>query len=171
LSTHSNPDSDAQPPRSVSEIHSRALSAHFKTVEEYLRVVDAWLDGYDGVFYGSRAELAIAERARVRALIAEILGGLRQLRAELALQPLETTSLGVIRAYLSELWISLVETRGRYLRGYGEVPADLAAYLDRRVDALESKVNEIRRIVEAAADSDAGTQRAELSKAPGQESR
>lgn len=143
----------------ISTTHARALSAHFKTVEEYLRVVESWLDGYEGVFYGSRAELSADQRLRIRMLIAEILDGLRRVKLELALEPLEGSSLGIIRAYLSELWVSLVETRGRYLRGYGEVPPGLARYLDQRVDEIESRVNEIRRLAEEAA-----------AKAPGPES-
>lgn len=143
-------------PIAISATHARALSAHFKTVEEYLRVVESWLDGYEGVFYGSRAELSAPQRARIRTLITEIITGLQRTKSDLALEPLEGSSLGIIRAYLSELWVSLVETRGRYLRGYGEVPPELAAYLDRRVDELESRVNEIRRLTEEAAAAGAG---------------
>lgn len=146
-----HPNAQPAPPASLSSAHARALSAHFKTVEEYLRVVESWLDGREGVFYGSAAELAPAPRARIRELITEIIDGLRRTKAELALQPLETSSLGVMRAYLSELWVSLVESRGPYLSGYGEVPAELARYLDGRVDELEARVNEIRQIVEGAA--------------------
>ena len=138
-------------PASVPEAHARALSAHFKTVEEYLRVVESSLEGFEGIFYGSPAELPAAEQARIRSLSAEILDDLRNIKRDLRLQPLESSSLGIIRAYLSELWVSLVETRGRHLSGYGEVPADLAAYLDRRVGDLETRVDEIRTIVEDVA--------------------
>lgn len=147
-------------PITISATHARALTAHFKTVEEYLRVVESSLDGSEGVFYRSRAELSPAERTRIRTLIADILAGLRRTRSELGLQPLEGSSLGIIRAYLSELWVSLVETRGRYLAGYGEVPPNLAAYLDRRVDELESLVNEIRRLTEEAAQARAAQAKA-----------
>lgn len=138
-------------PITISATHARALTAHFKTVEEYLRVVESALDGFEGVFYASSAELTAAQRTRIRTLVAEILDGLRRTRSELQLRPMETSSLGIIRAYLSELWVSLVETRGRYLGGYGKVPPELGAYLDRRVDELESRVNEIRRLTEEAA--------------------
>ena len=143
-------------PASVPESHARALSAHFKTVEEYLRVVESSLEGFDGIFYGSTAELPAAQQARIRSLSAEILDGLRLIKRELRLQPLKSSSLGIIRAYLSELWVSLVETRGRHLSGYGEVPEDLAAYLDRRVADLETRVDEIRMIVEGVARGRAG---------------
>jgi len=144
-------DAGARIPASVPEAHARALSAHFKTVEEYLRVVESSLEGFDGIFYGSPAELSAAQQARIRSLSAEILEGLRSIKRDLRLQALESSSLGIIRAYLSELWVSLVETRGRHLSGYGEVPPDLAAYLDRRVGDLEMRVDEIRMIVEDVA--------------------
>jgi hypothetical protein len=136
---------------SVPEAQARALSAHFKTVEEYLRVVESSLEGFEGIFYGSPAELPAAQQAKIRRLSAEILEGLRNIKRDLRLQPLESSSLGIIRAYLSELWVSLVETRGRHLSGYGEVPADLATYLNDRVGKLESLVDEIRTTVESVA--------------------
>jgi len=146
-------EGNEQPPPliSVRAAHARALGAHFKTVEEYLRVVESWLDGAQGIFYSAEAELSEERRQRVRALIGEVLAGLDRIRRELGLQPEEVSALGVMRAYLSELWVSLVETRGRYLRGYGQVPPDLEHYLDDRIGGLESQVNEIRRLVDGAA--------------------
>jgi hypothetical protein len=149
-------DSDAEPQAAIqlSAAHARALGSHFKTVEEYLREVASWMDGFEGVFYRAPAELPEEQRARARTLIGEILNGLGDVRQELGLERQQMSSIGIMRAYLSELWVSLVETRGRYLRGYGEVPAELAEYLDRRVDELESRVNEIRRLVEKAGKPD-----------------
>jgi len=111
-------------------------------------VVESSLEGFEGVFYSSLSDVPAAQRARIRALSVEVMDGLRQIKRELGLQPLENSSIGIVRAYLSELWVSLVETRGRHLRGYGEVPADLAAYLEHRVGELESHVNELRAITE-----------------------
>lgn len=138
-------------PTSLTPAHSRALTSHFKTVEEYLRVVASWMDGFDGIFYGAPAELSEQQRVRARALIGEVLRSLERIRHELGLEQQQMSSVGVMRAYLSELWVSLVETRSRYLRGYGEVPPELADYLDHRVGELESRVNELRHLVEAAA--------------------
>lgn len=138
-------------PVRIPSAHARALSSHFKTVEEYLHVVESSLEGFQGVFYESSADVPSAERARIRALTAAILDKLRRIRQDLGLQPIESSSLGIARAYLSELWVSLVETRGHRLRGFGEVPDDLAAYLDHHVGELESQVNEIRTIIEDAA--------------------
>jgi hypothetical protein len=138
-------------PAAIPAAHARALSAHFKTVEEYLGVVESSLQGFEGVFYRFTAEIPAAQQARIRELSAEVIEGLRQVKSELGLQPIESSSLGIIRAYLSELWVSLVETQGRHLKGYGEVPADLAAYLERRVSELESRVNRIRAIIEEVA--------------------
>ena len=125
-------------------------------MEEYLRVVASWINGFEGIFYGAPAELREEQRVRARALIGEVLGGLERVRGELGLERQEMSSIGVMRAYLSELWVSLVETRGRYLRGYGDVPPQLAEYLDRRVGELEGRVNEIRHLVETAAKPERG---------------
>ena len=141
----------------ISPAHKRALTSHFKTVEEYLRVVASWMDGFEGVFYGAPGELSEEQRTRARALIGEVLGELEGVRGELGLERQQVSSIGVMRAYLSELWVSLVETRGRYLRGYGEVPSELAEYLDRRVGELEARVNEIRSLVEAAGKPENGS--------------
>jgi hypothetical protein len=160
---------DAPRPISLTPAHARALTSHFKTVEEYLRVVASSMDGFEGVFYGVPAELSGEQRARARTLIDKVLSGLGNVRQELGLERQQMSSIGVMRAYLSELWVSLVETRGRYLRGYGEVPPELAEYLDRHVDELESRVNEIRRLVEAAkpeASDSAGSAAASTSERP-----
>ncbi len=140
-------------PVTIPAAHARALSSHFKTVEEYLQVVESSLDGFQGVFHASAAEVPAAQQARIRALGGEILESLRRIKNDLRLQPIESSSIGIARAYLSELWVSLVETRGHHLRGFGEVPADLAAYLDHYVGELESQVNEIRTIIEEVAHS------------------
>jgi hypothetical protein len=144
---------DAAPglPASIPESHARALSAHFKTVEEYLRVVESSLEGFEGVFLASSSEMPAAQQARIRSLSEKVLDGLREIKRDLRLQAIESSSIGVVRAYLSELWVSLAETRGRHLSGYGAVPADLAAYLDDRVGKLESLVEEIRTTVESVA--------------------
>ncbi|HXJ92300.1 MAG TPA: hypothetical protein VMT20_05410 [Terriglobia bacterium] len=151
-------DSDHGSPATtwLSAAHARALSSHFKTVEEYLRVVASWMDGFEGIFYGAPAELREEQRARARALIGDVLSGLERVRGELGLDQQRMSSIGVMRAYLSELWVSLVETRSRYLRGYGEVPSELAEYLDRHVGELEAGVNEIRRLVETAGKPESG---------------
>jgi hypothetical protein len=156
LARPSGNDIEPRIPEAIPPAHARALSAHFKTVEEYLRVVESSLEGIDGVFCASPAEVPEAERARIRDLSAKILNGLRTIKGELGLQSLENSSLGLIRAYLSELWVSLVETRGHHLRGYGDVPDDLAAYLERRVSEIETYLNQIRNIVEEVARSRPG---------------
>jgi len=158
------PESPARVP--LSTAHARVLSSHFKTVEEYLRVVASWMDGFEGIFYGAPAELPEGQRARACALIAELLAGLERVRQELGLDRQQMSSVGVMRAYLSELWVSLVETRSSYLGGYGEVPPELAEYLDRRVDELESKVSEIRRLVEAAGHPETAVRREARPPAP-----
>jgi hypothetical protein len=107
------------------------------------------VDGFGGVFYGAPAEPPEEQRARARASIGEVLTGLEDVRRELGLERQQMSPIGVMRAYLSELRVSLIEKRGRYLRSHGEVPPELAEYLDRRVDELESRGNEIRRLVEA----------------------
>jgi hypothetical protein len=98
--------------------HGRALSSHFKTVEEYLRVVASRRDGFDGIFYRASPELHEEQRTRARGLIGEVLGGLEGVRGEQGLERQQMSSIGVMRAYLSELWVTRVETRGRYRRGW-----------------------------------------------------
>ncbi len=161
-------DSDGGSPAAIrlSAAHARALSSHFKTVEEYLRVVASWIDGFEGIFYGAPAELPEGQRARARALIGEVFGRLERVRGELGLERQQMSSIGVMRAYLSELWVSLVETYSRYLRGYGEVPSELAEYLDRRVGELEGRVNEIRHLVEAAGKPESGTSAGSVASRP-----
>lgn len=113
-------------------------------------MVDLWLDGVHGVFYGSEAELPEDRQTAVRALLGDIVEILARIRDELRLTPQRVSSLGMMRAYLSELWTTVIETRGQYLRGYGEVPAELETYLDGRVQELESLVNRARRIIDEA---------------------
>lgn len=138
-------------PPTLSLHHGRALAARLKTAEDSCRVIDAWLDAPGGIYHQSVAELSEASREKIRAHVREILARLARIQQELALPRQEISQTGLLRAYLSQLWVSLAESRGRYLEGYGAVPAELAKYLDRRMDELESLVSEIRRILESPA--------------------
>jgi hypothetical protein len=138
-----------QMPPTLSLHHGRALAARLKTAEDSCRVIDAWLDPPGGIYYQPVAELSEASREKIRAHVREILAGLARIQQDLVLPRQEISQTGLLRAYLSQLWVSLAESRGRYLEGYGAVPAELAEYLDHRMDELESLVGEVRHILES----------------------
>ena len=139
-----NPD---RVPLTCSPTHAQALTAHLKTVEDFCGEVRRLVDARDGIFCEYSGHIADAESERIGALLKKVCRGLTELRDGLGLSKQQMNRFNAINAYLSELWVSLVETKSRHLKAYGPVPENLAAYLDPRLDAMDAQISELREII------------------------
>lgn len=144
-------DEGNKPALALSAAHSIALVARLLTVEEDCQELVRYLDGYAGIFYAYLPVLPEESRKTIRELVAEILRGIGRIRRDLGLPQRQNEVTRLLAAHHSRLWVTLHETRGETLRGYGPVPEELTAYLDPRVDKLLGLVANLRTAIESGA--------------------
>lgn len=148
-SAASNPDREyqsAQPDHSTSgkavlgvgEPHKRGISVTLTLLDETLCKVEQWANGSQikSVFYREHNSLSRVQRDTILAEIAEIRALLSELQETLRLEPAVEDVTSAIRSNCMALWEHVVELKGKYLRRYGEVPAEIEQYLDPRTDRL-----------------------------------
>jgi hypothetical protein len=137
------------PASSLSAAHSIAIVARMLTLEEDCREIERFLDGYAGIYYAYLGVLPDEARRTIRTLISEILAGIARIRLDLGLPQRQTEVTRLLTAHLSRMWVTLHESKGESLRGYGVVPDELTAYLEPRVEDLLSLVASLRSAVES----------------------
>ena len=132
----------------LSDNHRRGISAT-------LAFLDAKLSDFAEIGRGRQAcgemyreanSLSPAQRAAVLGEVEAIRGILGELRTALELEPRCEDLASAIWGACMGLWETLIETQARYLRRYGDVPPDLAIYLDPRIEEV---VRRLVRIAEA----------------------
>jgi hypothetical protein len=133
----------------LSAAHSIALVARMLTVEEDCREMERFLDGYSGIFYAYVGVLPDEVRQTIRTLISQILEGINRIRLDLGLPQRQVEVTRLFAAHLSRIWVTLCESKGDSLRGYGEVPEELTAYLEPRVEELLGLVQRLRSAIES----------------------
>jgi hypothetical protein len=136
----------SQPRISLSPAHAVALETRLLTLEDDCREIERYLDGFEGVYFAYMGTLSEAGKRAARATLKEILRCLSALRSDLALRRKQADLRKLLEARLSRMWVTLHETKAEQLRGYGKVPEELPAYLDRRVDQLLRHTSRLRRI-------------------------
>jgi hypothetical protein len=135
----------------ISENHRRAISAILAMLDQALCQFKRWAEGYEAhsVLYSERNTLAPRQRQEILRVVQDTQGLIERLRDDLSLQRDVLITANAIRGHCSILWESLEEIQTRYLRGYGEPPPGLAAYLDPKVAQL---IGYIRKLSTIAAD-------------------
>jgi len=134
---------------SISPTHSAALVARMLTLEQDCREIERFLDGYAGIFYQYLGVSSHETRQTIRTLISEILRRIAGIRFDLGLPQRQIEINRMLAARLSQIWVTLNETNGHSLRGYGEVPEELSAYLEPRVEELLGLVAGLRSAIES----------------------
>jgi len=89
------------------------------------------------------------EGDRLAALVGEAKSELRHLIDDLDLHPAEVSISRLLLAHLTLGSNNLTEATSRYLRASGPVPAELAAYLDPRLEKLDRLLAEARGLIES----------------------
>jgi hypothetical protein len=129
---------------SISPAHAGALAARMLILEEDCREIERHLDGFHGILYEYVGEIPETSKQRMRAVLAEILDKVTSIRVDLGL-PRQVVELNkLIESRLSHIWVTLHESKSPGLRGYGAVPEELKAYLDRRLDGILSLLTPLR---------------------------
>ncbi|MFZ0962331.1 MAG: hypothetical protein WAO35_15645 [Terriglobia bacterium] len=139
----------SSPTLALTPAHSAALAARMLTLEQDCREIERFLDGYAGIYYQYFGAFPDETRRMIRTLIAEILQRIARIRFDLGLPQRQIEVDKMLAAHLSQVWVTLHETKAHSLRGFGKVSDELSAYLEPRVEELLGLVTNLRGVIEA----------------------
>ena len=136
--------------------HQRRLRATFQYIDNLLSDVDAILNPRDSgaLFPRYVVDFASSQQVLLQSGIAQIRGRLVQAMKDnkVAAAPPSISAVQAIRSALNFIDIAVAELRPRYMRGYGAVPPEAAAQLDRTVDQLDQLVHQVDALLSRAQD-------------------
>ena len=116
----------------MSGTHVNGIAVTLAHLDEVISNLELWARGREvhSVLYHERNSLSGEQRALILAEIAEIRRILEEARRRFSLPARVNEITGEFRGQCSVLWVNLVELDGKYLKRYGEPPADLVAYIE-----------------------------------------
>ena len=127
-----------RPHIAVSENHRRGITTALRLLDEALCEFEQYAQGREvrSVFLRERNRLTAGQRKAVLDEIRQMKALLQDIQSALGLDSEERDLRTMIWSRSASLWPVLVETGSRYLRRYGDVPKELGAYLDPRIEEL-----------------------------------
>jgi len=149
----------------ISDNHQRAIVSALLLFDRMLCEVEEYAYGREvrSVLYVERNALSEDQKSKLLAAVSQMRLVLQELKDGLGLET-EIEDVGhKIWAQGSTFWEVLVETKSRYLKGFGQVPPQLAQYLDPRIDVL---IQHLRNLTALALD---GADRAPSGGLPGEQ--
>ncbi len=134
----------------MSENHIRGISTTLSVLDKSLCDFEQWAPGHEvrSVLYGVENTLSPAQREVIATEVAAMKAILQEIKTTLHLEGSVRLVERMMRSSCALLWASLTELEGSRLRRYGEVPQDLADYLDPKVVALNARLRRISDVVE-----------------------
>ncbi len=141
-----------EPALQVSANHRRAISSTLRLLDRVVCDFDELARGRrrEGMMFREENDLSSAQRGELASSVSRLRRIMDQMRRRLDLEPEAVSARTETRAQCAGLWEVLIETSSRYLRGYGQVPPELARYVDARIDGLITELHEIRRLTSSA---------------------
>jgi len=124
------------PHLSFTPAHAVALGARLRVLEEDCHEIEHGLKGVEGICFEYADTLPESVKRTARATIKDLFRELARLQSELALRKQQIDLRRTLNARLSHMWVTLLESKAESLKGYGEVPDELRAFLDPRIDRL-----------------------------------
>ena len=133
----------------MTEGHRRNISTTFWLLDKALCEFRLWAEGREckSVFYEEVNNLTPDQRIVLLNEVERMQSRLREVQEALHLECHSEGAADSIRSHTTSMWLYLVELGGKYLRGYGEPPPELLAFLDPWVRELLQCVQEISDIV------------------------
>lgn len=125
--------------------HRRSISISLQLLDKQLCQWEEWLQGHiaPGVMYQQQTRLSAREKSELQRHIDELRQLTLRLRDDLQLRSTKPNTAQLIVGQATILWEMLAELNSRSLQGYGEVPQELADYLDPIGDKLASRMQEV----------------------------
>jgi len=122
----------------LSEPQKRSLTVTVRKIDEQMnRLERALRHGTEaGLLYTIRDSYSPAEKEHLLEQIVRVRRVLKILKEKFHLEPMETDLRRIVVATASHLWVILEDSKSRRLKGYGEVPEELARELDPLLDEL-----------------------------------
>jgi hypothetical protein len=134
----------------VGESHRNALSVRLRALEEsalalmeLFQAVDRTLTQRDAL---PRERAGEAER-----LVAELRSRIARIKSELGLEPARVHAKRYANVLVVDMSVNVEELHPDYLKGYGEVPEDLAKYLKVEIHDLLKLIRQIGRVLRTEA--------------------
>jgi len=142
----------------IGENHRSTIASTLGILDEMLCRFERWAKGAEArsVLYLEQNTLRYQQKREILTHIKAIRELLSQLRDDLDLPPKTLDVAGAIWSESACFWEAVVELGPRYLQAYGEVPPELAAYIDPKVELL---IEHLTAISEAARGSGEPRQR------------
>lgn len=140
----------------LSENHRRSISITLQLVDKTLCEWDDWANGHlrSGVMYREQDTFSPTQKVKLREKIAAIRALMMRMRDDLQLPPSVVVTSQPIVGHSSVLWEMLVDLDSRSLRAYGEVPEDVARYVDPMGQQLAAEMTAIAHLFSQPASSE-----------------
>jgi hypothetical protein len=131
----------------LSENHKRSISTSLHLLDKQLCQWEQWINSppKPGVMYQQQDTLSAEQKRELQCRIAQLRHEILRARDELKLTPARPDTSSLIAGDANVLWEMLCELNGTSLQGYGEVPAELAQYLNPIGKALTEQMYEISK--------------------------
>ncbi len=129
----------------LSDNHRRSISVSLHLLDKELCQWEQWLEGHlaPGPMYQQQNNLSGKEKTDLRDRITALREVMARLCADLGLAPNKPGTAQLIVGQATILWEMLAELNSSSLRGYGEVPPELARYLDPLGQSLTQQMHAI----------------------------
>lgn len=126
--------------------HNRVISVTAKTIEEELNELEIVLTQKNNNSIIRKFIPSFSDEKRK--YLIEKINALRKLNntmfIELNLKSSEITEEQIVKGKIVYLWTVLIDSKANALKGYGDLPDDLAQILDSHIDTLLKAIEEMR---------------------------
>jgi hypothetical protein len=134
----------------VGESHRNALSVHLRAVEESALALLELFQPVDRTL--TERDALPAERAReAEELVAELRARIARIKSELGLEPARIPAKRYANVLVVAMSVDVEELHPDYLKGYGEVPEDLARYLKVEIHDLLKLIRQMGQVLRTEA--------------------
>ena len=129
--------------------HKRAIGVTLAMLDQALCEIESWARGREAksVLYRECNTLSEKQRRQIISEIGSMRDRLKEAAERLGLSPTTRTAVDAVREEFFKLWEPLVETQSKGLKGYGDLPEGIGAFLD---GTMEEFIAGLSRIVAAA---------------------
>lgn len=134
----------------ISENHRRAVGIALAGMDEVLCAIEAWANGREaqGVLYSEKNDLPAHRRESLRTRVREAREVLAEARDRLGLRANEARASADVWSQCCALRDTLSELGAQHMKGYGNLPPELARYMDglsaRLVSAIDRLAEEAK---------------------------
>ena len=138
----------AKPDIPLGDNHRRGISTTFRLLDKLLCEIEEYARGREvrSIFYREKNTLSADQKKGLLAEIKQMRDLMQEVKGGLGLDAEVENVAARIWGHSSGFWEILVETTSRHLRRYGMPPAELAEYLDPRMEKLIAHLTSLTKL-------------------------